>query len=321
MIGVLTQTLEPELSPLRSGPYRAPVERLPLRYRAYRPVHHLLTRAGAVVVADRHPGLVVRNRLSAALYRRVLRAAEVTMVRTSDGFDIAVELDDLAAAEMVFEGCYAPTEARVLEVLLADSDYFVDVGANYGYFSLLAAARRGAGISVIAVEPNPTLAELIGRSIEHNGFPNVAVRQVAVGRTHGRARLRIDPRASATSALVNEADGRDPGDGEGVAVEVDVTTIDELLVARSPGQRVTLKVDVEGHEGSVIEGAQQVLGDGAALACEVFVSWAGSLLTRMEGIGYSAFRHDGEPISDVDFDRHRRLDVVFLPAGRRPAWK
>ena len=82
---------------------------------------------------------------------------------------------------MVLEGHYSPDETRVLACLMDACDDFVDVGANYGYFSLLAAAREGPSVSVIALEPNPELAGLITRSAEHNCLRNVDVRPVAAG--------------------------------------------------------------------------------------------------------------------------------------------
>ena len=279
--------------------------------RAYKPVHHALTRAGTVVVIDRHPALVLRNKLNKALYQRVFRDPGVVFAPQEAGFSLAVHLDDRAAAEMVLEGRYSPDETRVLASLMDASDDFVDVGANYGYFSLLAATRKGPSISVVALEPNPRLAELITRSAEHNGLRNVTVRSVAAGAARGEAQLRVDIHSSATSALVADADQ---------AVFVEVVTIDDVLISRRPGRRVLIKVDVEGHEGEVVAGARRTLSQGAVLACEVFAPAANALLTQMRELGYQAFRHNGQPLGREDFLRHRRLDLVFLPDSEVPSW-
>lgn len=283
---------------------------LPVGYRAYKPLHNLLTRGGTVVVLDRHPALVVRNRLTGLLYRHALNGSGVQVVPTSDGFSIAINLDDRAAAEILFERSYAPEETRVLGALFEQVGRFVVVGANYGYFSLLAAARGGPDLSIIAAEPNPELAPMIVQSAGLNGFDNIEVLPVAVDAEAGTASLAVDRGFTAVSHLASA--------GEGVGVEV--VTVDDLLSQRGGEGQVLIKVDVEGHEAAVLDGSSQTLEQGAILACEVFAETAGPVYERMRSLGYSVFRHSGAIVTADDWQRHRRLDVVFMPEGQEPTW-
>ncbi len=186
----------------------------------------------------------------------------------------------------------------------------MDVGANYGYFSLLAAARGGPALSVIAAEPNPALAPMIVRSADLNGFDNIEVLPVAVGAELGTARLAVDRDFTAVSRLADTEDG----------VGVDVVTVDDLLARLGGKGQILLKVDVEGHEEAVLKGSRGALDQGAICACEVFTKSAEPILEWMRSLGYSAFRHSGADVTDADWQRHRRLDVIFLPDGREPAW-
>lgn len=284
--------------------------RLPLGHRAYKPLHNLLTRAGNIVVLDRHPALVVRNRLTGLLYRQVLTGSDIQLVQVSDGFSIAINVNDRAAAEILFERCYAPEETRVLGALLEQIGRFVDVGANYGYFSLLAAARGGPKLSIITAEPNPELAPMIVRSARFNGFNNIEVLPVAVGAEPGTARLAVDRGFTAVARLAGGDDG----------VVVEVVTVDDLLARLGGEGQVLLKVDVEGHEAAVLRGSGGALEQGAIVTCEVFAESAGPICEHMRSLGYSAYRQSGAEVSLKDWQRHRRLDVVFMPRGQEPAW-
>jgi len=125
--------------------------------------------------------------------------------------------------------------------LLRPDDLFIDVGANVGAYSLWAASL-GAG--VIAVEPDPATAELLRENIGLNSF-DIEVLQAAATNRPGVVRL--------TEGLdaMNHLD--DSGD-----LEVRAITIDSLLGNR---RARGIKVDVEGAERLVIEGARAALSE------------------------------------------------------------
>jgi FkbM family methyltransferase len=132
---------------------------------------------------------------------------------------------------------------------LAEGDVFYDIGANIGFFSLIAARRVGPAGRVYAFEPVPENAAAISRSARLNGFDAVDVFNVAVGSNNGRTELMLARHiGGATLASVGP-----PPDLRGT-IEVEIVTIDTLIAQRGLRPPTLVKVDVEGAELEALTG-------------------------------------------------------------------
>ena len=89
-------------------------------------------------------------------------------------------------------GSYEPEVSATLREVLPPGATFVDIGANIGWFSLLAASLVGPTGRVIAIEPNPRNVALLRQSAKDNGFDNIDVVTVALGERRGAAALETD---------------------------------------------------------------------------------------------------------------------------------
>ena len=131
----------------------------------------------------------------------------------------------------------------------------VDVGANIGYFTCLAASRIGTGGRgrVVAFEPNPKVADLLRRNLQINwSMAPVTFHQCAVADAPGSVELHV-PEGAAANGTLSRRPRTEPGD----SVAVDAVRLDDVL---DPGLVVdVLKIDVEGHEYGVLRGAQDVI--------------------------------------------------------------
>ena len=123
----------------------------------------------------------------------------------------------------------------------------MDVGANFGYYSLLFSDLVGPDGKCIAIEPNPQVAKHLGKTIRVNGFAErCPVHAVALGRTEGTASLHV-PENDFGGASVCAGEG-----GPGV-VRVPLTALDRICEG---AQRLDfLKIDAEGSEPAIIDGA------------------------------------------------------------------
>jgi FkbM family methyltransferase len=130
---------------------------------------------------------------------------------------------------------------------------FVDVGANIGDFSLVAARQVGHSGRVLAVEPHPDNCEQLRRSLSLNGYDHVEVHQVALSSTDGSAQLHLGDRA-AWHTLLQGLDRREAG-----AIEVTTRTMDALIAQAGNPPVHVMKVDVEGAEMQVLRGAEETL--------------------------------------------------------------
>lgn len=132
----------------------------------------------------------------------------------------------------------------------------VDVGANYGYYSLLLADLVGPAGHVYAIEPNPAAAVLLRRSIGLNGFDaRTTICEVAAGATDGGTATLFVPDGEPKNAAILPDQAASPM--RGAAHHVPVATLDSLLTAHP---RIDfIKIDAEGAEQAIIAGLARTL--------------------------------------------------------------
>jgi FkbM family methyltransferase len=151
-------------------------------------------------------------------------------------------------------GEYERPVQEVLCQLLKEGDVFYDVGANVGFFTLLAARKVGSGGFVYAFEPVPSNAEQIQRNAVLNGCENICVVNVAVSDTVGRGELFLARHAGGSTLAECGA----PPDLIGT-VEVETISIDSHVKREMVRMPNVVKIDVEGAELSVLQGMREVL--------------------------------------------------------------
>ncbi len=162
---------------------------------------------------------------------------------------------------------------EILARLVAPGDAVLDVGASWGLFTHRLACQVAPGGHVVAFEPNrlllPSLEAIAAR------HPEVTVRPVALSDEAGRAQLNV-PRLSRpgmrSRAVHPMASLSVPGnrtDAEHETVEVELARLDDALGDGVPRPVSFVKIDAEGHELSVLRGAESVLSDRPALLIEI----------------------------------------------------
>ena len=162
-----------------------------------------------------------------------------------------------------------PGEDAFEDNLLQLADHWVmpgdlvwDVGANVGVFSVAAAHRSGK--TVIAIEADPFLADLLRDTAEKPGNAELAldVLCVAIGDHNGFDRFSIARRGRASNGLARGALSTQHG-GSRQAMTVPMITLDALLDQAGPPDLV--KIDVEGGEAIVMAGATRLLTEARPL--------------------------------------------------------
>ncbi|MEJ7810660.1 MAG: FkbM family methyltransferase [Gemmatimonadaceae bacterium] len=146
-------------------------------------------------------------------------------------------------------------EARVLRRILREGDTFLDVGANHGSYSVIAAGLVGASGTVIAFEPQPRLAELVRRSLAASSAGHWEVHALACGETRGTAEFFVPSEGSGSASLFESfLAGR-----RRTRTRVRTVLLDEAIAWTTlPGQ-IFLKLDVEGSELAALHGALELL--------------------------------------------------------------
>ena len=186
-------------------------------------------------------------------------------------------------------GTYEREELRAILSRLRPGDVFLDVGAHVGYFSLPAARRVGPGGRVIAVEPTPGSVEILRRNVELNELRWIEIIAAAASREDGVATLNLNNLSSMWNSIHPIRLGVTQS-----RVQVSTVAVDSLLAARGWPPVAGMKLDVEGAEGEVLEGAREALerNQGAFLSFEVCVSdpprreRSSATLALLEAAGY-----------------------------------
>jgi FkbM family methyltransferase len=175
-------------------------------------------------------------------FRQPSIAAGTAGSRTPDGFLFA-------GPEAMRSGRFEPEETAVVRRLAGDYRVFIDVGANVGYFTCLA---RSLGYRVVALEPSAQNLDVLYGNLLMNGWRDVEVLPVGAGAEPGLATLY----GSGTGASLIT---RWAGTSEVTARIIPLSTLDGVLAGRFAGERLLIKIDVEGAEYAVLKGADAML--------------------------------------------------------------
>lgn len=180
-------------------------------------------------------------------YAKMQRLLQFPVVSSAYGIRVAANWDD-ATFRFYVEGAYG----FFLADLLRNQDrpfHFMDIGANQGLYSILA-VRNPTCRSAVALEPVPTTAAVLKRNLSLNGFEQrVEVIQAALSDKMGRAVITLPSNHSGGATLRAV-------DLSALAQQVEIDLIDANGLAQwtaEPGVPIIVKVDVEGHENTVIK--------------------------------------------------------------------
>lgn len=177
-----------------------------------------------------------------------LPAQGLVMCRNPLGF-LAVPADDLATIGSLADGVLPEQGTlKVVEKYLKPGSLFVDVGANVGLFSLLAARIVGPSGRVVAIEPAPAAAQALRATVDANGLGTiVSVKEIAAGAEQGLGTLSVAQNSTHSSLVA--------GDGAATNVVATIAPLDDALDGMLPDM---VKIDVEGFEANVIEGMKAI---------------------------------------------------------------
>ena len=152
---------------------------------------------------------------------------------------------------LAFFGTREELQTKVLKWELKNGMVMLDLGANIGYYTLMAASIVGARGKVYAVEPFPENLELLARNVEANGLGGtVELHQLAISDESGTAELFMGKASNLHSLLRLE-----PGQA---SIMVPTMTLDQFLAGKAPIE--FLRMDIEGAECLVFDGMEGTLG-------------------------------------------------------------
>lgn len=183
-------------------------------------------------------------------------------------FDYRMDLDLSELIQRhIYLGVFEPKETALVLQYLKPGMTVVDIGANVGYYTLLAASCVGRSGRVIAVEPSPLAYQKLVTTVLTNRISQVAAFQIGIGDSIGAADLYLGSNANHSPTML-------PIQAP-VICNVPVRPLDDCIYEWGVERIDLLKVDVEGYEPRVFAGASIALTSRRirAILCEFNDYW------------------------------------------------
>ncbi len=149
------------------------------------------------------------------------------------------------------DNAYEEYTSDLLLKYVKDGSVFIDIGAHYGYYTLLIGTHK-PNCRILSFEPVPENFAILSKNIELNKLTNVTAYKSAVSNKSGAGAFHI------TEASDNCGFHGHPVSGDIKEIEVETVELDSLLQDLR-GRDVTIKIDTEGHDIHVLEGMQSFL--------------------------------------------------------------
>lgn len=207
-------------------------------------------------------------------------------------------------------GTTEPLIQEVLAQCLRPGDAFYDIGANVGFFTVIAARLVQPSGRVYAFDPLPCNITALRHNMKLNGFSNVTVFEKAVAATTGEAELSLAPETTwaklASTGVRADARG---------SLSVGTVSLDDVIAQQGLAAPTFLKIDVEGAELDVLRGMRQVLAkDRPLILCEAHGTNE-SLSEMLEEAGYwqHVIEEPGKTLTEAHWSAH----VLAGPPSRK----
>jgi FkbM family methyltransferase len=234
------------------------------------------------------------------------------------GKEMVVYLADSNATSLYFLGTLAREEIKIIKFLiknLKEDSVFYDIGANYGFYTILAAEFIKKG-EIHSFEPNPVIFRLLEESCKLNMLKNVYLNEIALSDKNGYSEFydRVIAGQSGMSSLIKDQHSK-----KCRVIKVKTIRIDDYILTHIPPS--IIKMDAEGAEPFILKGATNLLKE---LNPIIIMEFFPDALHR-EAVGillnnkYNIFGIDNEgnlfPVNKTDLfkdDISHEVNLVFI---------
>lgn len=236
------------------------------------------------------------------------------------GAKFACDLRDTIARDSYFIGIYEPVETRLMQRCLKTGDTLVDVGGNWGYFTLVAGGLLRGGGRIVTFEPDPRLLPVLQGNVKQNGFHHVTVLPVAASDQEGTLEFSGFTEAGGNSGLSSAFGEKRSGDR---VFTTRARPLDTVFAELEIGRAAFLKMDIEGAEGVALRGLAQSLRAGKVDRMMVELHPlhlknggfdAKSLVDEVVACGYTAHRidHSWETLRKFSYDPNTPMEGALF---------
>ena len=173
--------------------------------------------------------------------------------RLANNFYMQVNPSEHIQQQLFWYGYYEKELGDLIKKILKPGDVFLDIGANIGYFSLLAAKHEPTA-KIISFEPVSSVFKILEENISRNAAKNVKAVNAAASDKNGRREIYLSVEDN-----IGMSSFQKPENYSGKTEDVKVITIDEWFRSSGLAKVDKIKLDVEGSELAAVKGMQEIL--------------------------------------------------------------
>lgn len=216
---------------------------------------------------------------------------------------------------------------RVFEELSKNSKVFFDIGANIGYYSLLASSIKNKDIEVYAFEPMPSAYQFLVQNISLNKYHNIMPQKLALSDEKGSATFYsiANPKFKGLPQLTGDGSLNNAASGNSFKVnfEVEINTLDNFAAEHLGDKKIDLiKLDTEANEHKVLAGADHVLrSHRPIIQCEILKNQIEkemeAILSKYDYVYYRATNSGLTQVSNFQDNHTTFQDYYLVPREKK----
>ncbi len=172
-----------------------------------------------------------------------------------DNFKLYIDPVTHFGLKILKDKVYEPELSNIIIDLLEEGDVFVDIGANEGYYSVLASKIVGNKGRVIAIEPQQRLWEIIMKNVSINSAYNISLLPFAIGAVEEQIEMVLSPVISSGSSSILKSKRSIFWRKQ----KAEVKKLDTIIQSLNLSTIKLLKIDIEGFEFFALKSAQFAL--------------------------------------------------------------
>ncbi|MFF8945307.1 FkbM family methyltransferase [Streptomyces sp. NPDC014864] len=216
---------------------------------------HSYVRHGGGATGQHHPAAQWLNKTTVRLLNKYLRERPVTdTVQTRFGAVFAVDTSDVIQRYLYLFGMWEPHLTHWMQERLSPGDTFIDIGANIGYFSVLASRQVGPRGQVVSIEASPRFHEMLRQNLRANECTNVRSVNTAVSDTAGVLTFYLEDAGNLGATTIVR-----PTRAAQQTFEMSAQSLPQILTEQEIRGARLIKIDVEGAEAAVVRGLTSTL--------------------------------------------------------------
>lgn len=176
------------------------------------------------------------------------------LVETNDGLKYLLNSKNYPDQRILYDGVFERESTNFVSRFCKEGMYCIDVGANFGYYSVLIASLVGEYGKVVCFEPSKIFRERLLENIELNSLKNIIVFETGLSNRKATEKMYIGSQTATMHWVEGEDNGATPS-----ILSIELDSLDIIFPSLKIEKIDFIKADIDGHELYFLKGAEQTI--------------------------------------------------------------